>query len=611
MRRPALWFCLLLMLCGLAIGLRARRLAQDEPEASRPPALPAVESAAQIAGWVRFADVAAAAGLHYRWTVAGKRPFNILQTIGNGCAFLDYNNDGNLDILLVGPKLALYQGDGHGHFTDVTHATGLDKLHGHFLGCAVGDYDNDGYDDLYISGYQTGILLHNEALTYPPTPSLKGRGDKHSALRLPLPSEPASVLGKGAGGLGRHFRDVTAAMGLKAQPWGTSCAFADLDGDGFLDLYVCNYVAFNPASIQLCQRDGIVTACDPGHYPSLKGVLYHNLGGHGFQEVTQAWGLDSQTGNGLGVAAADMDGSGRISLALANDEPGDDLFQNQGGGRFQNISTQAGTRGDRQGNKHAGMGVDWGDYDNDGRLDFFVTTFQNEAKCLYHNEGNGLFTEQSAAAGIETRMMALVSFGCKFLDVDNAGRLDLLIASGHVEDNVEESHRGMTYREPLKLLYNAGDAHGGGPVQFQDMRRGAGLDKIAPIVGRGLAVGDFDNDGRMDALVVDSEGVPLLLHNESKPVGHWIGFRLVGSGRSNRDAYGAVITVFAGGRRLMRDCHADGSYLSSSDKRVQIGLGHTDKTDGVTIRWPDGVTETRTHLATDRYMDWIERGSRN
>jgi hypothetical protein len=571
MRRLSLWLCLLIILCGMETwGCSHRQTEADSPETAKQESgglLSKVPDRSPAIDWIHFTETAAAGGLHYRWTVSGKRPLNILQTIGNGCAFLDYDNDGNLDILLVGPKLALYKGDGNGHFTDVTHEAGLDKLSGNFLGCAVGDYDNDGFDDVYISGYQTGLLLHNEQ--------------------------------------GKRFKDVTKEAGIQPQPWGTSASFADLDGDGDLDLFICNYVAFGPDSPQLCQRDGILTACHPGHYPSLKGVLYHNLGGHGFADVTHAWGVDTQTGNALGVACADFDGSGRPGLAIANDEPGDDLFRNLGPGRLENIGARAGTRTDRDGNKHAGMGIDWGDVDNDGRLDLFVTTFEREAKCLYHNEGNDLFTEQSAAAGIEKSMMPLVSFGCKFLDVDNAGRLDILVADGHVEDNVDQTHHGVTYREPLTLLYNTG-GKAGQAVTFRNLKHYTGLDKLAPIVGRGLAVGDFDNDGRVDALVVDSEGAPLLLHNQTKPVGHWIGFRLIGSGTSNRDAYGAVVTVEAGGERRMCVCHADGSYLSSSDKRVHIGLGKANRIDKVTVRWPDGRTETRTNLPADRYLNWNE-----
>ncbi len=518
---------------------------------------------------VRFDDITTASGLNYRWTIPGKRPLNILQTIGNGCAFLDSNNDGNLDILLVSTDhLALYKGDGRGHFTDVSAATGLDQFKGHFLGCAVGDYDNDGYDDLYISGYHTGILLHNEH--------------------------------------GCRFRNVTMAMDLTPQPWGTSCSFADLDGDGYLDLFVCNYLTFNAATPQLCKQSNIPTGCGPLYYHELKGVLSHNLAGRRFENVTQSWGVDT-TGNDLGVAFADFDGSGRVGFAVANDELGGDLFQNHSADQtdpkpLSNINVRSGTASDPRGAPHGGMGVDWGDYDNDGKLDFFVTTYAKEVKCLYHNEGAGIFSNDSDRTQITPSALPYVSFGCKFLDADNDGWLDLLIANGHVQDNIAKIHSDLTYRQPLLFLYN----EGGPPVVFEDATASAGSSLRRPIVGRGLSIGDFDNDGRMDALVVDSEGVPLLLHNTTKKTGHWIGFHLIGAGRSNRDAYGAAVTVVAGGRSLMRICHADGSYLSSSDKRVHFGLGAAAHIDQVTVRWPDGNETLWRHPSIDRYHTWVE-----
>ncbi len=552
----------IIIICIL-VAAETRKLADADDGAAPRPVKAAGPSPTRTAGThARFESIARQGGLNYRWSIPGPRPLDILQTIGNGCAFLDYDGDGNLDVLLVGPKVALYRGDGKGHFTDVSHEMGLDTLHGQFLGCAVGDYDNDGYDDVYLSGYHTGVLLHNER--------------------------------------GKRFTDVTNSMGPGVQPWGTSCAFADLDSDGYLDLVVCNYVEFGASSRRLCDRDGIHTACSPSHYPALHAVVYHNLAGRGFEDVTSAWGLDRQRGNALGVACEDIDGSGNLSIAIANDGTGDNLFRSQGHGQFREMAAEAGTLGDAGGNRHAGMGIDWGDYDNDGQPDCFVTTFHSEAKCLYHNQGNGLFTERSSPAGIEAAMMRYVSFGCKFVDVDNDGWLDLLVASGEVEDGIDAAHRGMTYHQPLKLLTNNGDG------TFANARHGSGLEILPAIVGRGLAIGDFDNDGKMDALVADSEGTPVLLHNCTPSPGHWIGFALTGTGHSNRDAYGAQVTVVTAGRRLTRTCHADGSYLSSSDRRVHVGIGSATRVDSVIIRWPDGRTEQEANCAVDRYNERIE-----
>ena len=518
----------------------------------------------------RFTDVARAAGLHYRWTVLGPRPLNILQTIGNGCAFLDCDNSGDLSILLVGPKLALYKGDGHGHFTDVTRAMGLDRLHGHFLGCATGDYDNDGYDDLYLSGYHTGLLLHNE----------KGRG----------------------------FRDVTKEAGLKPQPWGTACAFGDVDGDGRLDLYVANYADFGPnSSSQLCrfttEKFGVVlSSCGPRYYHGLKGVLYHNLGGGRFEDITRASGADAHAGRGLGAAFADYDHSGRAGLAITNDEAVGNLFQNVGGGRLKDVAVAAGVAYDRDGSVHGGMGMDWGDYDNDGRLDLFVATFRNEAKCLYHNEG-GLFTDRSYASGIGSAALPYVTFGAKWADFENSGWLDLMLTNGHVQDNIAKIEN-TTYRQPVQLLHNLG----GRSVLFEDASGPAGLSALPPIVGRGLAVGDFDNDGRMDALVVDSEGAPLLLRNDTAPIGHWLSVKLEGT-RSNRDGIGALVTATAGGLTQMRLCHTDGSYLSASDRRVHLGLGQAARVERLSIQWPSGHTDVWHDLRADQQITLKEGSS--
>jgi hypothetical protein len=394
-------------------------------------------------------------------------------------------------------------------------------------------------------------------------------------------------------------------MGLKPQPWGTSCAFADLDGDGFPDLFVGNYVQFDASLPQLCPQHGILTSCTPTNYLRLQGVLYRNLAGRRFEDVTRLWNAGT-SGNDLGVACADFDASGHIGLAVANDELDGDLFRNRNEGHLVNINAPSGTRADRFGHRHAGMGIDWGDYDNDGKPDLFVTTFAHEDKCLYHNLGEGVFEERGVETGLASALEPYVSFGCKFADFDNDGWLDLIVASGHVQDNIAQINRGETYRQTLELLRNTGRL----PIAFERVTRSAGLGKLAPIVGRGLAVGDFDNDGRMDALVVDSEGAPLLLHNETRAPGHWIGFTLIGTGRSNRDACGAVVTAEIGRQRRMRVCHTDGSYLSASDRRVHFGLGKATAVDRLEIRWPDGQVDTYTRLKAGRYLTLREGKSR-
>jgi hypothetical protein len=527
---------------------------------------------------IHFRDVAAEARIQYRWTISGNRPVNIRQVIGNGCAFLDYDQDGNLDILLIGPRLALYRGDGRGHFTDVTHETGLDRYQGEFLGCAVGDYDNDGYPDLYISAYRGGILLHNE-------PAGDGSGKQSQGSRS------------------RMFRDVTQEAGLASQPWGSSCAFAETrPGSGQLDLYVANYVDFGPdTDPQLCDEHGVITSCGPQLYKPLHGVFYINQGQGRFTDRTAESGLNATTGKGLGVLFADLFGDHRPALYIANDEMPGDLLQSisqlpLSKTMYKNVAVPAGVAFDRDGNTHGGMGVDGGDYNNDGRLDLLVTTFQNESRSLYRNQGNGLFFDSGMMSGFGAETSNYVAFGCKFLDFDNDGNLDVIIANGHIKDNVQDIHPQSQFHEPTQLFHNMGGANPG----FSNVSASS-PDLMRPILGRGLAIGDFDNDGRMDILVVDSDGAPLLLHNECSAAGHWLGVRLIGS-RSNRDGYGAMLTARCGKRTLLRYCHADGSYLSSSDPRVHFGLGSATQVDRLTIRWPSGQAQVIKNPAIDRYM---------
>ena len=497
----------------------------------------------------RFTEVAKDAGLSYKWEIPGKRPLNILQTIGNGAAFLDFDNDGNQDILLVGPKTALFQGDGKGKFADVSKSAGLEGLQNH-LGVAVGDYDNDGFPDVYLTAYKGGALLHNEG--------------------------------------GKSFKDVTPASGIGAQPWGTVASFADVDLDGKLDLYIGNYADFGPDKDQLCPQQGIPTSCGPRHYTPIPGILLKNAGAGKFVKLP----LPGATGRNLGVGAAPLGETGHPTLALANDEiPGDLMVPEKG--TYKNTAPLAGTAYDKDGNVHGGMGTDWGDFDGDGKLDLFVATFENEVKCLYRNEGE-IFSEVSATSLLAAPTRPWVAFGCKFLDFDNDGNLDLAIANGHVQDNIEQIEKGVPYRQTTQLLRNKG----GERPTFDDLSASAGAGFQKPVVGRGMASGDYDNDGKRDLLVVDSEGEPLLLHNDST-AGNWLGLRVLTGGR---DAYGALVTVTVGGKKLVRHVHADGSYMSSSDPRIHVGLGTAQKPDSIEIRWPSGKKTTLADVPAGKYV---------
>ena len=514
-----------------------------------------------------FHDVAASSGITFRLGHATLEHINALETIGHGCAFLDYDGDGKLDILLVGSAGPhLYHNEGNGHFSDVTaQALPSPPSHAHFLGCSVADYDNDGHPDIFLTGYGSTALYHNQ-----------GNGT---------------------------FRDVTQGSGLEARgpyDWTTSSAWADLDGTGALSLYVCRYVRFTPNSKQLCgysTLDGkrILMACGPTTYPSLKGSLYRNLGNGHFQEVTARAGLAGTGGDGLGCMFCDFGDRGRPSLYVANDVKPCDLFLNLGTGRFRNIGIEAGVAYGADGNLQSGMGVDWGDYDNDGRFDLLVANFSGQPKSLYHNEGHDIFTDVSFASGIGAVSLGDLAFGAKFIDVQNRGLLDIVFANGHVQSEVEKVDRTTSYFLPTKLYRNQGGGH------FADASQEAGPDFLKPIVGRGIAVGDFDNDGHEDLLVINDEGAPLLLHNDSRDTNHWLTLHCLRA-PGKWYAVGAKITVTTAQGRRIGEVRASGSYLSADSPEVHLGLGDQAKVRSIQVRWPDGkITTCQDVLADHAY----------
>jgi hypothetical protein len=497
--------------------------------------------------------------VHFRTGPRGKRPLNILEATGSGCGLLDYDGDGLLDLVLIGqPRCALYRNLGEGGFADRTREAGLER-EGIWTGCAAGDIDNDGDIDLVVTGYGGCALYRN--------------------------------LGDG------RFREVGAASGLRAGGFQTSAVLADLDRDGYLDLYVCRYVRFGPREPQYCpSADGsIMRACGPDAYAAELGVYYHNNRDGTFSDRTQAAGLGSAHGKAWGAVAADLDADGWQDLYVANDEMPGDLFHNLGGGRFVNRGAESGTAFSRDGGVQGGMGVDAGDYDDDGRLDLVVTNFWMEPNALYHNDGDGLFLERSRAAGLAAATAARVGFGTRFVDVDGDGRLDLFFANGHVQDiHWVDPAQGMP--ELLQLFRNVDGK------RFEDRSNEGGQAFLAPITGRGTAVGDWDNDGDPDLVVTDLEGSPLLLRNDGTPADrgyHWLGLEL----RSRtRDALGARVTVQSGSRTWVRECQSGGSVLSAQDPRVLVGLGTTTRVDRLTVRWPDGRTDVHSNPPLDRYL---------
>jgi len=512
---------------------------------------------------MRFEDVAAKVGLKYRWGHHGKSPLTNLESFGCGCAFWDYDNDGWLDILLVGePTCVLFHNvpDAHGgrRFVDVSRAMGLDRIRGPWKGCAVGDWNNDGYLDLFLGGYHTGALLLN-------------RG-------------------------GKRLVDATPASGIRHRGWASSAGFADYDTDGFLDLYVGNYVQFGPESVQHCRfpRGGVVGGCPPSVYPAERGVLYHNDRAGRFADVTKRAGLADSDGKTLAIGWCDFNDSGRVSLYLANDGVPGDLYRNDSG-RFTNVGILSGTAFGQSHLAQAGMGVDWADYDRDGRMDLVVTAFSDEPYSLYHNEGDELFENVTAEVGIAAVTLKPLGFGCHFIDIENDGWPDLIFANGHVYDQAARIDPASPYFQKTIVMRNEAGK------RFIDVSAAAGAAIQRRIVGRGLAVGDFDNDGRLDALLVNYEGAPLLLRNVTETGNHALRLRLRASGKhGNVFAYGARVTVESPAGRQIGDVTPVGSYLSSNDARVHFGLGPVDQIDRAIVRWPDGALEAFLAPPVDR-----------
>ncbi len=519
-----------------------------------------------------FTDAAAAAGIRFTHTNGAAGKFYYIEITGAGCAFLDYDNDGYPDILLVQsgpsgplapgqtrPHCALYHNNGDGTFTDVTAGSGLDRDLGYAQGVAVGDYDNDGYDDVFITGYGGNHLLHNEH------------------------------------GSGR-FTDVTHRMGLDrphGSGYATSAAFGDYDNDGRLDLCICYYSRWTPAGDKPCQSpQGSRDYCSPQIYDPDTPQLWHNDGAR-FTDVTHKAGLDKAQGRGLAVAFLDYNGDGRQDILVANDITPNMLWRNNGDGTFTNDAARAGVAYAEGGALMAGMGIGLADYDHSGRESLFLSNFSGQPKTLFRNTGRGLFEDVSTVSGLSLPQMDFLSFGCEFLDYDADGWPDLIVANGHVQVHIAEVSAATTYAERKQLFRN--DGRGG----FQEVSDPAAQGDLAlPTVARGLAVSDYDNDGRLDVLVNNQNGPAQLFHNRDHSPNHWVSFKTVGV-KSNRDGYGARFTLLAGGARQVASVRAGSSYLSHSDSRVYFGLGAASRVERVSVRWPSGAQDELSGLAAD------------
>jgi enediyne biosynthesis protein E4 len=513
----------------------------------------------------KFTDVTSAVGLHFQNVASHTSRKYLIETMGSGVALFDYDNDGRLDIFIVnGAPLAdptpkgtipqkqgprdwnrLYHQKPDGTFEDVTEKAGL-QGEGYGMGVAVGDYDNDGYEDLYVTAYGNNKLYHNN-----------GNGT---------------------------FTDVTAQAGVGGGGWSTSAAWVDLDNDGRLDLVVLRYLQWDFDDLWCGERkQGYRSYCTPDVFRPISPLVYHNDGGGRFTEVAHKIGL-AAAGKGLGIALADYDQDGRIDLFVANDSMPEFLFHNEGNGTFKEVGLASGVAVDGEGHTYAGMGVDFADYNNDGLPDLVVTDLANQMYALYHNLGDGTFAYETYPSGLGRMTTTHSGWGIRFLDCDLDGWKDLLIAQGHDLDTIQLTFPNLRYREPMLLAKNTGKS-------FIDVSAGAGSVFEQAWVGRGLAVGDIDNDGRPDAVVTTNDGPAYLLRNETPTHNHWLILQLIGH-KSNRDAIGAIVKIVTAQGSQFATVTTAGSYLSSSDKRLHFGLGSETAAKTIEIRWPSGIRQT-------------------
>ena len=523
-------------------------------------------SSAAFSQRIEFRDITAQAGIHFVHNNAAFGKKWLPETLGAGCAFIDYDNDGYPDILLVNGEdwpghaktpstLKLYHNNHDGTFTDVTHKAGLAvSMFG--MGIAVGDYDNDGYDDLFVTALGQSRLFHNN-----------GNGT---------------------------FTDVTKSAGL----WGpnelsTSAAWVDYDRDGKLDLVVANYVQWTPQIDIYCTLDGAHKSyCTPESYKGVSARVWHNLGGGKFEDATQKSGLYDPTSKSLGVAILDYNGDGWPDILLANDTQPNKLYLNKQNGTFEEKAVAAGIAFSEDGVARAGMGVDAADYDRSGRPSLMITNFANQMISLYHNEGNGLFVDEAPRSEVGRNTLVTLGFGCFFFDYDNDGWPDIFVADGHIENEIERVQKRVFYAEPPHLFRNLGAG------KFQEVTERMGPTFASPKVARGAAYADIDNDGALDVLVTTNGGRPWLFHNEGG-TNHSVRLKLVGT-KSNRDGIGSVVQVTTDGAKQWQMLRSGSSYLSQSELVLTFGLGPATKADAIEIHWPSGAVDKIASLAADQ-----------
>jgi enediyne biosynthesis protein E4 len=498
------------------------------------------------------------------------------ETMGPGVAFLDFDNDGWADLFMVNSgasdffkpatplRNALYKNNRDGTFTDVTVKAGVAGGTEFGMGCTIADYDNDGYPDILVTAYGRCTLYHNN-----------GNGT---------------------------FTDVTDKAGVAAPGWTTSAVWFDYDNDGRLDLFLCSFVQFSATTNVFCgdNKLGKRFYCIPRLFKPTPSLLYHNNGDGTFAEVSADTDIRRALGKALGVVATDINGDGMLDLFVANDTVQNFLFANRGKGKWEEIALAAEVGFSANGTPRSGMGVDAADVNGDGRQDLFVANVDQEMFALYKNDGNEFFSDVAGPHGIAQATRLLSGWGLKFFDYDNDGFVDLFLANGHPDDMIESYSQQVHYKEPLLLFHNDG-----AKLSNVSEQGGPAFRKMFP--ARGLAVGDYDNDGRVDVLIGNNGGAPVLLRNRAGEGNHWLGIRLQGT-TCNRDAIGATIRWSVNGKTFSRFKSHGGSYLSSHDMREVLGLGAATSVDWVEVKWPlpSGRVERLTDLPIDRYITIVE-----
>jgi len=554
-------FVVVVLVAGLIGAAGCGREDTPVEQASQPPE-PAIP--------VQFTAVTEAAGIDFAHHNGARGRKYLPETMGSGLAWFDYDGDHHPDLFLVNStdwpesrqgahSQALYRNRGDGTFEDVTAAAGLvADLYG--IGAAVGDYDNDGDLDLFVNALGPDRLYRN-------------RGDG-------------------------VFEDVTDRAGVSDESFGSSATWLDFDRDGFLDLFVCNYVQWTPDTDIYCTLDGEHKSyCTPESYRGASNRLYRNRGDGRFEDVTATAGLLNASGKSLGVVALDYDGDGFTDLAVANDTQPNFLYRNEGNGTFSEVGRSAGIAFSEEGKARGAMGIDAADYDDSGRESLMIGNFSNEMLALYHNEGRGLFIDDAAAAGIGQPSLLTLAFGCFFFDFDLDGRLDLFVANGHVENEINRVQPSVTYAQPPHLFRGVE----GGRFEVYDDRSGADLSR--PLVARGAAYADYDGDGDLDIALSTNGGPAILLRNDGGNANAWVRLKLRG-GEANRDGIGAVVHLTSGGRTATRVVRSASSYASQNEMVLTFGLGGASggapPTVDVEVIWPGGERQSFPGLAVRR-----------